>query len=279
MKRFSIVSLWDVLHFNAANLIAASSYLSGCASEWRALIQVVSAGSALPPILRLETRLHFLKSVERLRDAAKEMDMPASYDAADRAFEECLEELAAEKRFSAHELQKLANHADRIVHAFNAEVRARLFFTLDWRHSSFYNSEVQHFGQAVEDAFPGASRDIEEAAKCRALGCWTASVMHLMRVMEAGLGGLATHLDLKAEGNWNTTLQAIEARLRETGKKTHGKDEEQWAAEAGTHLRFVKNAWRNHAMHANEHYDEERAVAIFDNARSFMQHLATRLQP
>lgn len=90
MKRFSIVSLWELLHFDAANLIAASSYLAASVSEWRAIIQVISAGQAAPAYLRLETKAHFLKSIERIRDAANEMDMPASFDAADHAFKECL---------------------------------------------------------------------------------------------------------------------------------------------------------------------------------------------
>jgi hypothetical protein len=72
-------------------------------------------------------------------------------------------------------------------------------------------------------------------------------------------------------------LNQIEVKTREVGKRTHGPVAEQWAAEAATHLRFIKNAWRNHAMHPRQVYDEERAVAIFENSRSFMQHLSENL--
>lgn len=137
--------------------------------------------------------------------------------------------------------------------------------------------DAPHFGQQVEDAFPSVVFDISEASKCRALSRWTASVMHLMRVLEVGLGCLAKMIDLNPNENWNTLLNQIEAELRKVGKKTHSPEEEQFAAEAAAHFRAIKNAWRNHAMHAREKYDEERAVAIYDNVRSFMRHLATRL--
>jgi hypothetical protein len=96
-------------------------------------------------------------------------------------------------------------------------------------------------------------------------------------VLEIGLRALAANLQVSADGNWNTTLNQIESKAREVSKRTHGADAEQWMAEAGAHLRFVKNAWRNHAMHPTEKYDEARADAIFSSARSFMLHLAQRL--
>lgn len=151
-----------------------------------------------------------------------------------------------------------------------------MMFVMASKHAAFY-ADGAHFSEAVDEAFPSVIYDVAEAAKCRALGRWTACVMHVMRVLEIGLGALAKHLGVEEDGNWNTVLNEVESKAREIGKRTHGKEAEQWAAEAGTHLRFIKNAWRNHAMHPLEKYDEERAVAIFDNARSFMQHLATRL--
>lgn len=125
--------------------------------------------------------------------------------------------------------------------------------------------------------FPSASYDIAEAGKCIALGRWTAVVMHSMRVLDVGLTALARQYGLEADRNWNQTLNQIEAKTREVAKRTHGDEGEQWAAEAATHLRFVKNAWRNHAMHPKEKYDEERAVAIFEHSADFMKHLAKKL--
>ena len=61
--------------------------------------------------------------------------------------------------------------------------------------------------------------------------------MHLMRVLESGLDALAKHLDVPSGENWNSVLGAIEGKLREVRRKIDGRDEEQWAAEAGVHLR------------------------------------------
>ena len=93
-----------------------------------------------------------------------------------------------------------------------------------------------------------------------------------------GLRALAIHMDVVHEENRNKTLNQIETRLREVRRNVDGADAEQWAAEIGTQLRFIKNAWRNQAMHPLATYDEARAVAIYDNARLLLTHLSERLE-
>lgn len=178
--------------------------------------------------------------------------------------------------YGPFELQPLIDHVDRVLSTFEIELRARLVFVMPDRHAALYSNPAP-FGEAVEDAFPSVAFDVSEAAKCCALGRWTACVMHVMRVLEAGVKCLAAHLGVPPAENWNSLLNQMESSLRQIGKNTGGPEAEQWAGEAGTHFRFIKTAWRNHAMHATAHYDEDRAVAIFDNARSFMQHLAEKL--
>lgn len=271
-----LVSFRAVIRLESANLIAAVGYLAGAVSEWRTQVQLINQNVCPPLFIPGEYRLQFLKSLERIRDASKAMDMVASSAAADRAFDDCLGWFSVDRRYGAFDLQKVISHADRVVHAFMDEMRARLVFVMPSKHAAFYDQPFP-FGEAVEEAFPSIAYDVAEAAKCRSLGRWTACVMHVMRALETGLGALAIHFGLEGQGNWNTVLNEIEVKARGVGKGIHGKEAEQWAAEAGTHLRFIKNAWRNHAMHPLEKYDEERAVTIFDNARSFMQHLAGRL--
>jgi len=101
--------------------------------------------------------------------------------------------------------------------------------------------------------------------------------MHLMRALEIGLNCLASWVGVDSNGNWNKLLNEMESKLRQVSRKTHSPEDEQFAAEAVIHFRAIKNAWRNHSMHAREKYDEERAVVIYDQARSFMRHLSTRL--
>lgn len=74
-----------------------------------------------------------------------------------------------------------------------------------------------------------------------------------------------------------TFRDEIESKLRAISKSTHGAEDEQWAAEAASHFRAIKNGWRNHAMHGRSFYDEERSTEIFEAVRSLMRNLADRL--
>ena len=138
------------------------------------------------------------------------------------------------------------------------------------------------FGDNVDNKFPSSRYDISEAGRCLALKRSTACVLHLMRALEVGLASLAGALGrtLTTE-NWNTILSDIETEIRSRTKATHGptwKDkDEPFFAESATHFRFIKNAWRNHAMHAKDKYTEEQAEEIYDSVRSFMRHLSERL--
>lgn len=274
--RFTTASLGDVITLKVADLIAASAFLNGCAQHFRVHAEVIGAGISLPPEMPMSMKTQFLKRLQLIGAFADEVGMFAAGGAARDAYLPCLHLLAPD-RPDAGALLSLAGYAERVIEPLRHELKARQCFMLDMRHADLMEDRPQ-FGDAVAAAFPTATFDIAEAAKCRALGRWTASVMHLMRVLEIGLAALAQHLGIDAaDRNWNSLLNEIEAKARTIGKGTHGADEAQWAAEAATHLRFIKNAWRNHAMHPLEKYDEERASAIYDNAAAFMRHLATQL--
>jgi hypothetical protein len=104
-----------------------------------------------------------------------------------------------------------------------------------------------------------------------------------MRALEPSLGSLAAEFGLSFErANWNTILDQIESRVAAigTGSGPHAanwRDDKRFYSEAAAHLRLIKDAWRNHAMHLRDRYDEERAEAVFINVKTLMKHLATRL--
>ena len=276
MLRIEHMDMLQMIVIDGAKTWTALSFISGAVASWRSGIEATSLSRSpgnlaisLPP----GDRAQFVACCKWLAETAKALNMAATADAASRAIRECPDLLAAPVIYDTKQLMQVVTCGDRLIHAFNAELRDRIVMTMDSRHAAFF-SAAEPFGSRVADAFPSAAFDITEAAKCRALARWTASVMHLMRVLEVGLIALARHYGVASDSNWNQMLNQIEAKTREVSKKTHGELAEQRAAEAATHLRFVKNAWRNHAMHARQTYDEERAVTIFDGARSFMQNLA-----
>jgi tRNA nucleotidyltransferase/poly(A) polymerase len=264
-----------MIELNGA-VVSSLTFLSGSLSDWRLQQQLIQSQKFAPLEISVETRAQFLKCFEVLAKAAKELDAISAGVAAQRAFDECLALLSAPIGYDAHRLGKVIGHAERVLVPFMDELAGRQVFALSQRQSTLFAAGMP-FGDAVNTAFPSVTYDAVEAGKCLALGRWTASVMHIMRVLEVGLRALATLYGLEAEDNWNKVLNQIEAKTREVGKRTYGADQEQWAAEAALHLRFIKNAWRNRAMHPLQKYDEEQATAIYDNTRSFMRHLAEKL--
>lgn len=274
----SVVSLYEVLRIRS-DTFSALSIIAGCRGEWKLMAQLLANSHRLPiapPDIPMETRAHFLRSCEILVETAGELQMNASGMAAMRCREECFDLLASPIGYDHHRLARIVSLSEQLLQVFGDELAGRKLFRLRSGAEALLADEPQ-FGGDVEDAFPSAAYDIQESARCLALERWTASVMHVMRAMEVGLLALADHYGVAPGENWNQTLNQIEARSREVGRKTHGPDAEAWAAEAAAHLRFVKNAWRNHAMHPKSTYDEARAQAIFNNCRAFMGHLATKL--
>ncbi len=261
------------------NTLSALGFVGACRAEWKLWSQLLQNAHRLqiaPPDISIETRAIFLNGCKVLGEAATLFGLTASRAAADRAFKDCLELLSTPIGYDSQRLARVVNLAEHLIHVFNDEIQARQFLVLSSRHAHLFE-EQKPFGASVDNAFPGAAFDTAESAKCLALGRWTASVMHMMRVLELALVALARHYNVEHSENWNQTLNRIESASREVGKRSHGEAEEQWAAEAATHLRFVKNAWRNHAMHPRATYDEERALAIFETSRSFMKHLAEKI--
>ena len=143
-------------------------------------------------------------------------------------------------------------------------------------------SDLPLFGEQVDEAFPSARHDITEAGRCLALRRSTACVLHLMRALEPGLASLAAALGVDhADAYWQNIIDRIEKEIRSRNKGTHGKkwkdEDEPFFSEAATHFRMIKNAWRNHAMHAKDKYTDEEAEKIYESVRSFMHHLSARL--
>ena len=164
-----------------------------------------------------------------------------------------------------------------IVASFRDEMNCRYLFIMNAQHINFYNPENPLFGSAVEDAFPSAAFEIADAGRCRAVGQWTACVMHLMRAIENPLNKLAERYAVAVGQNWNTALNQIDAALKNVTRSASGAAAEQWASEASAHLRVIKNAWRNYSQHGMARYDEAQVIAIWGNVESLMRTLAVQL--
>lgn len=274
---FNIVTLWNVLKIDAPNVLNTFSYLGSSIKHLEmGREEMIATGGGKVCHISANQLGDLMRCGSVIGTSAESLGMVAAEAAAGR-FGEWLETVAKQTgRLSSHDMGQITALGSQMLAAFGDEMAARLMFVMSSKHAGFYG-DGQHFGAAVDDSFPSASQEITDAAKCRALGQWTACVLHLMRALEPALNALTQHVGVEPEQNWNNALNQIDAKLRGISKAKDGLEAEQWAAEASAHFRSIKNAWRNHAAHGRARYNEDEAVAIFDNVRVLMQTLAARL--
>ena len=141
------------------------------------------------------------------------------------------------------------------------------------------------FGQAVNDKFPSAGYDIMCSGITYGTSMTTASVFHLMRVLEIGLAALGKVFGVSLERtNWEPALAQIESRIANmrsdpTWKSLPDcKEKQEYYSQAASYFRTVKDAWRNYTMHVRAKYSDDEAEQIFNAVKGFMQKLAERLQ-
>ena len=271
------VSLWDMLQLQAGSFLSALTLLASAVGDLRATQQSVMSAANVTQSMSLNTRAHILKAVEILRDTCEQHGLTTSLAPARRCYALCVELLSSQGPTSPQAVSRLLPALEGLVQTVVDESRNRMFYALDQGAEITQQNADSLFGQAVVDAFPDADFDIGEAGRALSFRLWTASVMHTMRVLEIGLKALARHAGVEWNDNWNRVLNDIEAKLRSVRRADSGAEEEEWAAEAGVHLRFIKNAWRNQSMHSGTRYDERQAREIFTSSRSFMGHLAERI--
>ena len=228
--------------------------------------------------LKIDNMVQFYAAqVKELYDHLEEVNLPVS---AKKALS--LYVILTNTRTDDHDArgQLIKQHSAELRDRIADELEGKAFFYVS-DHVGLL-SDPMPFGEAVDRSFPTAQYDISEASHCLALRRSTACVSHLMRALEVSLASLADALDLRlTTDNWNTILNDIETEIRSRTKVTHGQTwkerDEPFFAEAATHFRFIKNGWRNHAMHLKDKYTDEEAEAIYGSVRSFMRHLSERL--
>jgi hypothetical protein len=167
-----------------------------------------------------------------------------------------------------------------IDYLFNAQGSKQIFFRLTPEESAMFDKK-QLFGAGVATAFPSdeATYEIMEAGNCLALGRPTATVFHLMRVLEKGLKALAANLDVQFSIpfdylNWQNIIEQIESEIKKLGQQPAGQtktDTLKSYSEIAKQFRYFKDAWRNGVAHSRETYSPEQALSIFRHVREFMQ--------
>jgi hypothetical protein len=159
----------------------------------------------------------------------------------------------------------------------------RQFYYLDPEHAKSFLEAHQIFSAEALKCFPEASRDVEEGSKCFALGRYTASVFHLMRVMEHGMNALAAELGVVHDyKTWDKKIEKMATVLTDELRKKYDPSSPlagrmDFFKQATERLTAVQHALRNETMHARSHYGEEDAKDIYRSVLRFMEQLAQHL--
>jgi hypothetical protein len=168
---------------------------------------------------------------------------------------------------------------DELKLDLQAELQFSMFVAIGETKTAYFQQNEPLFGTEVADIFPDASRDIFAAGRSYAFELWTATVFHLMRVLEHGLRPMAKRFDVPfTVDSWHKVVKGIEDGLTDLRNKPGLSDQERneitYYSDAAAQFRHFKDAWRNHVSHSREHYDEADAEKVMTHVREFMQHLA-----
>jgi hypothetical protein len=152
-------------------------------------------------------------------------------------------------------------------------------FVIPQEHSVLFDDATRLMGgdDTIVFSFPSATFELEESAKCLALGRPTAAAFHAIRMLEIGIDGLRRHLNIPepvktTDRSWGKVLGSIKDEMDNLFPKqdrhpgTYGcKLESLYAT-----LDAVKNPWRNSTMHVETIYTDADARHILANVVAFM---------
>lgn len=168
------------------------------------------------------------------------------------------------------------------------ELSSMMFFYLPLAKLRYYEAKhLAHesrfiFGEDVRERYPGLVPDIEQAGKCFALGRYTASVFHLMRVLEGALHVLKRPLGITTwSPTWNASITAIRNSVTKQSRRRISRklrERNAFLEECANYLQSIANAWRNPTMHrVNRNYDEEEAEDVFNAVGALLRYMARTL--
>lgn len=265
-----IVSLWEMISYLSGNTFAAVGNISQFSNMLHD-VEPTGVNQVGIPDSQFITLHSSVKEVERI---AVELGLDATIDIA----RDCIELMVRHEFTPSHyilsqaDAERLCWSLGALVRCLTSQLQSRAVIVFDSRNSKFITSDDPPFGKCVDDAFPKASEEVSEGAKCLALQRNTACVFHLMRAMELSVARLAEAIPTgkPTDKEWGKILSDIGAAIEAMPR---GAKRNQWS-ESHSHLYHVKQAWRNDTMHPKKTYTDEQAQAVFDAVRSFMVHLA-----
>jgi len=191
------------------------------------------------------------------------------------------QKISSQTTYAGYDGPHLARGIDELQERIKDELEDGYFLHLSPEEAKLFESTDPLFGGDVQGKFPGATYEIDEAAKCLALGRSTACVFHLMRVMEIGIGSVRQSIGIPdpikgADRNWGAILRKIKDAIDRKSTPWKPGDKALFE-EAYASLDAVRAAWRNATMHVESKYNPDEAEHIYAVVKGFMRKIASRM--
>ncbi len=160
-----------------------------------------------------------------------------------------------------------------------SEINAHLFLWVPTHRSEWYSADAHSIlGEQCCKRFASIQREIEEAAKCYALGRYTACAFHLMRSTEAGVSALAKAIKFApTHRGWGLVFKELERQSKAQPSPSHWKTHRKFLNQLSGDLVALTKAWRNDVAHLVDTYTEENAKELLTVIPMFLRDMAAHL--
>jgi hypothetical protein len=167
--------------------------------------------------------------------------------------------------------KEILDDTRRLKNDFLSVLSERWFYYLRADAEKYYG-RVAMFGEEFWEKFKDARDDLERAGNCLALGEGTASVMHLMRMMESIIRHLGNQLNItiNPKDTWGGILNTLDGAIKLKPETTHDEKriKDQWS-ECRNYLWHVKRAHRDDSMHGKRTYTPTEAEQVLKAIKDF----------
>lgn len=262
-----LVSLWDMLEVHAANFMWVGSVLRYLCSEMQAEGETDEMSS--------EYRESVVPRLREVAGRCELLDLPISKATTEHWVED----------FRSTNPRKYIEGRcaiEEIERAIRNELGSTTLFFIPRERSAEFNRMLSEIRLLWEKPWDVALRNLDHARYCYRVDEFTASVFHSMRAAEKVLTTLACSLKIDpARDNWQTLIERIEAAVKDLDKLGRGHDREQkqtFYSEMAMQLRYIKNAWRNHVMHARSVYEEKDSREIWWHVKRTLEKASGELE-
>jgi hypothetical protein len=260
---FRLVSLFDMLEFSAAAFLDLFTALTNLRQAMR--FTGAMGVNMAKDIVDSDDEIGSL--FKQIEVNCATLELPLALELKHRIVQEI-------DQYSGKEFaDRIGQLQERVVD----ELKSKLCLFVPNGDADYYRKKLL-FGADVDAKFLDTAKDIADAGRCFALDSTTATVFHLMRVLESGVKSFANKLGagVGPHDAWGPMLTAINNAIQRLPQATQQDIEFRQDCQAlSVGLNSIRAAWRNPTMHQiAAYYDKHEALDIWQLSRMFMRRLA-----